>query len=270
MPISIDYNPCQGIVAFENAYLTYMPTAPLSNWLQSFWQLNVPEGQYSYRSVPDNCIDLIINLAAPEDTFVVTPFSTSIVFELSGPASYFGIRFHPLGHQGIITAPIGAWGSIDNIVDPSEILPAPFLSVLLDEAQREMSFKNRCEAFSKILLNTMGGFEVDVRLMRYVKYCHQNIASCVNLSDKQCSEFGLSARQLRRLSAQYLGLTPREFAKVLRFQQVLKGLNAGASGSIWAEAFYDQPHFIRDFKSITGITPSAYRNSSVLYNTGSI
>ena len=99
MPIDIDFNPSQGHVAQNNAYLNCVPSAPLSHWVQSFWQLNVPSGDYCYRSMPDNCVDLIINANDPQDIFIVSPFSSATEFDLVGPVSYFGIRFRVLGHQ---------------------------------------------------------------------------------------------------------------------------------------------------------------------------
>lgn len=268
MPIDIDYHPCQGRVENTNTYLTFTPLPPLNHWVQVFWQLNVPDGQYYYRSVPDNCVDLIINLTFPEETFIVTPFASSIVFEMTGPVSYFGIRFRILGHQGITSAPLGAWNKPDNFVNTNEILPEHILNAAYDDGFKQLQFHNRCKYFSKILLGSLQHSKIDSRLARYIRYCHQNITSCIDLSDKQCSEFGVSARQLRRLTRLYLGLSPREFAKVLRFQQTLQVMNTENCSSAWARHYYDQPHFIRDFKSMSGITPNEFQGSSVLYNTG--
>lgn len=267
MSIDIDYYPCQGRVENTSTYLTFRPLPPLSHWVQVFWQLNVPDGEYCYRSVPDNCVDLIINLTFPEEIFIVSPFTSSIVFEMTGPVSYFGIRFRILGHQGIISTPLGAWNKSDNFIATSEILPEHMLNASYDHVCKQSQFDNRCKHFSKILLGSLQHSKIDSRLARYVRYCHKNISSSINLSDKQCSEFGLSARQIRRLTHLYLGLSPRDFAKVLRFQQTLRLMNAENCSSTWARYYYDQPHFIRDFKSMSGITPNEFRNSSVLYNT---
>jgi len=261
-----DYS-CQGQVNNSNAYFTFKPSSPINNWVQQFWQLNVPDGRYFYRSVPDNCVDLIINLNHPEDTIIVTPFSTAKVFEMAGPISYFGIRFRLLGHQGLITTPLGEWNSIDNVTNISDILPKHLLSALVDGAYQTMPFQKRCQYFIQLLLDVLRPSEVDSRLIRYILYCNQNIASTINLSNKQCAEFGVSARHLRRLTLQYLGLSPREFAKVFRFQHTLRTMNTVDYASAWSHCYYDQPHFNRDFKRLSGITPQEFRSLSVLYNT---
>jgi AraC-like DNA-binding protein len=266
MPINCDYSPSQGVVDKADAYLVFKPRSPLSHWVYEFWQLNVPEGQYCYRSLPDNCVDIIVNLTVPEDGFVVTPFSSAKAFQMTGPVSYFGIRFHPLGHHGVISEPLGEWNSGDNVVIMNQLMRGQLLSVIQDGAGGSGSFQARCDYFSKILPGLLRRCEIDARLMRYIYYCHHNIASSIKLSDKQCSTFGLSARHLRRLTAQYLGLSPREFSKVLRFQQTLRLMNGEHRPSRWARFYYDQPHFIREFKKMSGVTPREFRNSSVLYN----
>ena len=72
----------------------------------------------------------------------------------------------------------------------------------------------------------------------------------------------LSARQLERVFRERIGLRPKLFLRVLRFQEVLRSLREGAPGN-WADiaarhGFYDQAHFIRDFKEFVGESPGAW------------
>ncbi|MGR6872383.1 DUF6597 domain-containing transcriptional factor [Pseudomonas sp. HK3] len=266
MPLDIDYNPCQGRVGIDDLYLTLMPSTPLNQWVQMFWQLNVPYGSYHYRSVPDNCVDLIINVAQPDEMFIVTPFTSSIVFEMTGPVTYFGIRFRLLGHHGLICAPVGEWNNPEHTVTPNDLLSPDVLHQLCESVTQKLEFQPRCEAVSGVILGAIQHRKIDSRIARYIRYCYQSPQSNINLSDKQCAQFGLSARQLRRLTHQYLGLTPKDFAKVLRFQTTLNLMNLEPASGVWANHYYDQSHFIREFKSMSGVTPSEFLSSSVLYN----
>ena len=264
--MNIDYQPLQGRVALENGYQTYLPSPPLNQWIQSFWQLNIPCGKFCYRSIPDNSVDLIVNLNRPEDIIIVPPFISSIVFELSGPVSYFGIRFRILGHQSLIPAPLGEWKDAGETTNPAEMLPNNTLDALYECIGKPLLFHARCEHVTTILLNAMSYPDIEPRLARYIRYCHNNIGSNISLSDKQCSEFGISSRQLRRLTQLHLGLSPREFSRVLRFQLTLRAMNTASYQATWAPHYYDQSHFIHEFKNLSGLTPTEFQNMSVLYN----
>ena len=248
-------------------FIVFTPKRPLNHWVQECWQLNVPEGRYDYRSVPDNCIDLIINLTDPTEIFIVSPFSMVQVFEMTGPVTYFGIRFRPLQQQSIISLPTGGWYNADNVINAADLLSTPLLNALRADAYKRKTFQARCLSLSAVLLDVLQHRELDPRLQRYIQYCLKNITSRINLSDKQCAKFGVSARQLRRLTALQLGLTPRDFAKVLRFQHALRSMIFEDNVAPWAQSYYDQPHFIRDFKGLTGVTPNEFERLSVLYNT---
>jgi AraC-like DNA-binding protein len=82
--------------------------------------------------------------------------------------------------------------------------------------------------------------------------------------DDLATTAGVSARQLERQFATHVGLSPKRFLRVLRFQQVLAALREpSATPSGWADVaaqhgFYDQAHFINDFKHFTGETPGAW------------
>lgn len=266
MSLDLDYRSHQGYVAKPNRYLTSVPSPPLSHWVESFWQLTISEGAHYYRSVPDNCVDLILNMEQPEDAFLITPFSSPNIFELRGPVSYFGIRFSILGHQGLISVPVGEWDISDGETQARDLLPPQVLNRIFDGIGEKVPFKSLCQKISDILLKAVIQPVIDPRLAKYIRYCHHNMVSAISLSEKQCSEFGVSSRQLRRLSHLYLGLSPRTFARVLRFQSTLNDINA-YSGISQVNRYYDQPHLIREFKRLSGLTPSEFRTLSVLYNS---
>jgi len=265
MELKIDFNPLQGHVDSEYGYKVFLPPAPVNRWVQSFWQLSVPSGGFSYHSIPDNSVDWIINTNRFEDSFIVPPFLSPTLFEMTEPASYFGIRFRLLGHQALISTPLGEWG-LGDAVNSSDILPSHVIQAVFESIKNAERFRDRCNNVSIILLSIAKYSKIDPRLARYIRYYCENVASNINLSDKQCSEFGLSGRQLRRLSQLYLGLRPRDFARVLRFQKTVKSLSMGNNKTVWADHYYDQPHYIREFKRLSGLTPAKFVNSSVLYN----
>jgi AraC-like DNA-binding protein len=75
---------------------------------------------------------------------------------------------------------------------------------------------------------------------------------------------GLSSRRFIELFRDQTGLTPKAFHRVRRFQQVLQALHrrVPADGDLTAVAYhcgyYDQPHFIHDFRLFSGMTPGEY------------
>ena len=71
---------------------------------------------------------------------------------------------------------------------------------------------------------------------------------------------GLSHRRFITLFHESVGLSPKTWARVLRFQRALQTLAAGLTPCAVAAAEYsDQPHFSREFVRITGLTPAHYR-----------
>jgi AraC-like DNA-binding protein len=75
---------------------------------------------------------------------------------------------------------------------------------------------------------------------------------------------GYSHRHFLDLFTQAVGLTPKRFARICRFQEALRGLETEAPlTTVTYDAGYgDQPHFAREFRAISGLTPSAYRRLS--------
>jgi AraC-like DNA-binding protein len=74
------------------------------------------------------------------------------------------------------------------------------------------------------------------------------------------SAFGISERQLERRFLTSVGLTPKSFACLRRFERAVA--EAASAPSLTAAAlaagYYDQSHFIRDFRRFAGVTPRAF------------
>ena len=74
---------------------------------------------------------------------------------------------------------------------------------------------------------------------------------------------GYSHRRFIALFSRSVGLTPKAYCRVLRFQDVLRRARRRMSASlidIAADAGYsDQSHFTREFREFAGVTPADYR-----------
>ena len=75
-------------------------------------------------------------------------------------------------------------------------------------------------------------------------------------------QLGYSKRYLDLKFADYVGLSPKALARIVRFQQFYKQWGKGtAPERIWKgidDGYYDQAHFIKEFKQFTGHTPSSF------------
>lgn len=74
-------------------------------------------------------------------------------------------------------------------------------------------------------------------------------------------ELSIGERYLQQLFQKYIGLTPKFFARVVRFSYIFNVIKEGSpdwADVVYAAGYYDQSHFIRNFKAFTGEDPSAY------------
>ncbi|WP_340678417.1 DUF6597 domain-containing transcriptional factor, partial [Paraglaciecola sp.] len=163
----VDYS-YQGKVAGDNVYWCQKTPAPLSRWVQCFWQLNVPKGRYVYRGIPDNNVDCIFTLNHAEENFFVLPFHAPAVFEMEGPVSYFGVRFRVLAQQWLTAIPVGEWGD----ARLAEIIGSPLLHGLCESIESGGSFGTRCNKVGALLLASLSYQGIDKRFANFVQYAY--------------------------------------------------------------------------------------------------
>ena len=73
---------------------------------------------------------------------------------------------------------------------------------------------------------------------------------------------GYTKRYLDLLFKEHVGVSPKSLASILRFQEVYQGWMQQKSPTFfrnhWPDYYYDQSHFIKEFKRFTGFTPQQY------------
>ena len=83
------------------------------------------------------------------------------------------------------------------------------------------------------------------------------------------SMHNITPRYLQKLFYVHTGLSPKSFNKINRFQlslQLIAKNNQPFTSIAYDCGYFDQSHFIRDFKSFTGVTPSAYLENTFPVN----
>lgn len=76
------------------------------------------------------------------------------------------------------------------------------------------------------------------------------------------AKVGYSQKHLIKIFKDHVGVAPKEFLKVIRFQKAIREIEQAETVN-WASlaldcGFYDQSHFIADFKAFSGFTPADY------------
>lgn len=76
------------------------------------------------------------------------------------------------------------------------------------------------------------------------------------------NQLSVSGKSLERKFSQYLGKTTKQIIKLVRFQEIVKDLSNTANPVLtdcaYRNGYFDQSHFIRDFKTFTGLTPGEF------------
>ncbi len=234
------------------AWAEYAPNVALAAWVSSYWSLETGSGRHLVRSLPDACVDLTLRLSGPPGAFVSAPQRRAQTFTHEGRVHLLGVRTLP-GAAALLGVEVESlepgWTPL------ARFLPAAVVDRLVRAVVRAASVEERVALLDAFLVDRLLNRELDRRLSRALQlvFARGGHVSVVELARAA----GAHVRTLTRLFERWVGLAPKRFARVVRFQAALRALPEGRGGAALAVelGYADQAHFIRDVRELFGATP---------------
>ncbi len=249
----------------QSPFGRYRPGPHLSPFIRNYWTL-APTGKPGVcrrqRVVPDGCIDVILVRHSPTEvlkSLVVGTMTRPIFEDLTTHAEYLGIRFAPGGFRHFFRTP--ARELTDRIVPWESLLVLPALG---EQVTNVPDTQMRLRVVESILTQQLLSDEPEPILAAVLREISvsRGLVSMARLSGLS----GWSPRHLRRVFHESVGVGPKTFCRIIRFQHALHILRRRLAPDLLQTAldagYYDQAHFIHDFHGFYGASPSAVSKDS--------
>jgi AraC-like DNA-binding protein len=258
-------------------YVTYLPNEVLSPFVKCFWSLEAPASAEPERQriVPDGCMEMIFHYGdlykqyMPNGDFIIQPrcfvfgqITEPLEIEPTGIAGIIAARFLPNGFTAFANY---ATSKMNNKAMPLQELFGSAGHELEEKVLGASSHHQRIQQIDSFLSQQLQFVSVDeiVQSSIEVMLRLKGQLSVQELADN----LGTGRRKLERRFADIIGLSPKQLAKIIRLQATLKMLEQNQSGSLTELAldngYFDQAHFIKDFKEFTGVSPGQFYVSNM-------
>lgn len=227
------------------------------------------------RITPDGLMELVFHYRAPMacrydgEEFAPQPRSVAVsqtqrFLEIrpEGNSGLVSVRFHPWGAYHFFRPPVCEFADRQT---PSEALWGREAIELEERLALASGGRERIAILERFLLAQLRRHhKKDVEpLVRAVWKRKGHVAV-----QRLCRELGIGERSLQRTFADALGTTPKRFARLCRFLHACSLLSNGHDRGLadigLACGYYDQSHFIAEFKAFSGMTPRQFLKASNL------
>jgi AraC-like DNA-binding protein len=222
---------------------------------------------------PSGCMELIFNLGSGHwqtftgDTFVTTPpielwgqLNRPLPIRSTGRNTMLGIRFHPHAAAGLLSDKISAFNN--QVVDYSAVAGGT-INTLYARLLETSSWQKKIALIETFLWQQIsrGGKRLNKAALVSDLMFELRQQDGFTTMENIASRYGITARYMQQLFLQTTGLTPKLYSQINRFQHSLRLVttrNTSLTSIAYECGYADQSHFIREFKTFTGVTPSGY------------
>src|ERR1035438_4126599 len=253
----------------------YVPQPPLSDFVELLWLYEgYSQPHDKERLLPNGCMELVINLREDQarvyDRRDTSQFQTTrgailvgvqsefFVIDTAQQTSVIGAHFKPGGAFPFFKLPAGEFHNQHLSLD---LLWGTAAIELRDRLLEARASETKFQILEESLLD-----HARKPLLRHpaVNYALNEFGDLRRSPsiEQVTNQIGLSSRRFIDVFNDQVGLTPKLFSRVQRFQKVLRRIGMGRDVD-WTDValtcgYFDQAHFIHDFKAFSGLSPTAY------------
>ncbi len=254
-------------------YETYIPGDTLLPFVKCYWTLESLEvGELQRQTiVPDGCMEMIFHYGdayrqylpngqavLQPKCFVIGQLTQPLEIEPTGTTGIFSVRFHPDGFLPFTTFPVK---EMENKAVALESLFGKKGTAIQEQVLNALNTTERILLIEQFLSDFLTSKATIDRIVRAT--VATILSADVPLTIRELTQQNkISRRSLERKFSTTIGLSPKQLYKTLRLQTTLKRLLNKKFTNLTTLAYdggyYDQTHFIKDFKEFTGHTPKAF------------
>ena len=251
-------------------FLEEPPTPHLRSWVRSMWYCRAPGfSHHRERVLPNGCMQIILNLSRSyltdcgEDgkanrrlprAIVVGARARYGVVDTADMEEMVGILIEPGGFAGLFRERADLF--FEGSVGLEEVWAGTSLTERLCEVPTPVEKLRTLEGLLSGRLHSGARRSelVDQALHLFRKEGFR-VAECAR-------SLGLSERRLSQVFREQVGMAPKMWCRIGRFQGAVRALHNGVDVP-WTElalrcGYYDQSHFANDFRAFSGINPTTY------------
>lgn len=176
---------------------------------------------------------------------------------LAGKTGMVLVFFKPHGVQSFFNLPVSELSNQNLALQDLLKDEASELEEKLFKSKNNAERISQLEAFLIKRLEQKNDFDRISHAIRLIEQSKGQVRT-----RQLASEVCLSIKQFERIFSRQVGLNPKKFSSIIRFQEVVQTKNKFKSIGMHQLAiehgYFDQSHFIHDFKSLTELTPAAF------------
>lgn len=243
------------------------PTAVLAPYVKYYWLLKTENNPAVARTVPTGMMNLIFhrgqrllsihkNELHPR-AFLSGQERTFADLKYDGQVDMISVVFRPAGVRAFFSLPankaVGLRLTAEDMEDKE--LSALERSLISTEDDRLCILLIEQFLLKRLTRLTEHNLKRGESAIRLINAGRTDIAQ---LADTAC----LSSKQFGRIFSEHVGANPKEFSRTIRFQRALHILENNPQIPLTVLAYecgyFDQSHMIKEFKTLSGYTPSEY------------
>ena len=247
------------------------PGSNFTQFIKSFWVVEDPQPSPQKRKIiPDGFPEIIIHYKEPykiklhskwetqTETLFAGQITSHFYLENTGASGMVGLKLMPTAAYQLFGVNMSSY--VDRVVPLNEVC-GDFFEAFRQEMKTGSSPDFRIKKAEQCFK-----YLIDNRTLHNVGAIKQAVDSILKHKgmikiEAIAAELDFSFRHLQREFKRIVGLSPKFFSRITRFNyifEIMKQENSSWIGIALDSGYFDQSHFIKEFKAFTGEEPSNY------------